>query len=95
MLLQWKKQLTMMMEKGANIRKHDKTNTVGLNLLSDWAKSKKNSSHLVSISQPELSSCGSALQLFARLSSVELAIVKKIRIEVVVKVLFFFCSILK
>lgn len=31
----------------------------------------------MSISQPELASCGSTLQLFARLSSVELAIVKK------------------
>lgn len=59
------------MDKGASIKKPDKTNTVGLCLLPDLAKSKKNSSHLVSISQPELASCGSALQLFARLSSVE------------------------
>lgn len=64
MLLQWKKQLIMMMEKGASNRKHDKTNTVGLNSLSDLEKNKKASSHLVSISQPELSSCGSALLLF-------------------------------
>lgn len=50
------------MEKGASVSKRDKTNTVGFSLLSDLAKSKKNlSSHLGSISQPELASCGSLL----------------------------------
>lgn len=65
MLLQWKKQLTMMMEKGANIRKHDKTNTVGLNLLSDLAKSKKKTAAtlcpLASLSYPPVGQLFSSL----------------------------------